>query len=474
MWAELLQILLSILLILIGLHRTILLWESRYRPLSISPDPADNALELESSLPVLIQIPVFNDSDALVGMLPQLPQFNASRFKFEIQILDDSDDGSAPQNRSAVEQLALTGLPIRYIHRDRRKGYKAGALAEGLALSEAQFIAIFDVDFQIPADFLSRTLHHFSDPQIGWVQCRWGFTNRNHNWLTRAQARLLDGHFRVEHRARAAAGRFFNFNGTAGIWRRQAIEDAGGWNGDTIVEDTDLSLRAWNRGWRAVYRDDIVCCGLLPDHFSAFRTQQRRWFAGGMQLSLREITGAGAVDSTKLSLLERFDLSARFFAPLGSIVVVLLTLWAPLRRIFPQFLGPDPWVFKWLGTPHFEGIFLFFACLSLILYYSATGGGLLARLWESLLVLILGTGFALYAAISCCAGLLGQVTTFERTPKARSSTGGRGVTGWEILWAPLLLLLWGGAYQSGAWSVLPLVSMSLVGLLWSFSGKSAS
>ena len=461
MWAELFQVLLTLLLILAGVHRFILLVESRTSANPVIPKP----LTHNDSLPqILIQIPVYNDAAALAAHLPLLHRIDYPLSSLEVQILDDSDDGSSVANGIAVEQVAATGVPIRHLCRQRRRGFKAGALADGLADSAAEFVAVFDVDFQIPADFLLRTLPQFSDSRIGWVQCRWGYTNRNQNRLTRAQARLLDGHFRIAHRARFAAGRFFNFNGTAGIWRRKAIEDAGGWSGETVVEDTDLSLRAWRRGWRAVYRDDIVCDGILPDNFSAFRTQQRRWLAGGMQLCLRQLSRP-----SEGTLMQKFDLSSRFIAPLASLVVVLLTVWASLRRIYPEALGPDPWVFRWLGTPPFEGIFLFFATLSVIAFYSSTGGGKLTRLWESFLVMILGTGFAMFAAVSCCSGLLGHVTTFERTPKERSSRGGRRYTVWEISLAPVLLMLLVGAVDAGAWSVVPLVSMGLAGLVWSFS-----
>ena len=459
MWAELFQVLLVLLLLVAGIHRFFLLFQSILAEDPAIPDP----LELTEHLPkVLIQIPVFNDASSLVAQLQRLHRIDYLRSALEIQILDDSDDGTAEGNRIAVEGIADLGVPVVHLCRDRRVGFKAGALSEGLIRSKAEFVAVFDVDFEIPEQFLLKTLAHFQAPRMGWVQCRWGYLNRTQNWLTRAQARLLDGHFRIEHRARSSARRFFNFNGTAGIWRRRAIEEAGGWSGETVVEDTDLSLRAWQGGWQGIYRDDIVCRGLLPDSFSAFRTQQRRWLAGGMQLMLKPENWDLAADP-----VERFDLAGRFLAPLTSLVVVLLTLWAPLRRIFADQLGPDPWVFRWLGTATFDGLFLFFALVSVVLFYASTGGGRMTRWWESILVLFLGTGFAFFSAISCCAGILGQVTIFERTPKDGGASGGRSMTGLERVMIPILVLLVWGVLEVGAWSVLPLVLMSLVGLLWS-------
>lgn len=463
MWAELLQILLVLLLILSGIHRFMLWVESGLAGDPETPEP----FQPDSYLPeILVQIPVYNDAHALQSQLDCLRRIEYPRSKLQIQILDDSDDGSARENANRIGELAREGIPVSVIRRDQRSGYKAGALAAGLVLSEAEFVAIFDADFQIPERFLLQTLPHFDDPAVGWVQCRWGYTNRDKNFLTRAQARLLDGHFRIEHRARSHGGRFFNFNGTAGLWRRKTIDTSGGWSGRTVVEDTDLSMRAWNQGWRGVYRDDIVCHGLLPESFSAFRTQQRRWLAGGMQLLLTP-----AIERTEGSFLTRFDFNARAIAPLVSVVVVALTVLAPLRRIFPEDLGPAPWVFRVLGTPLFESFFIASAFIGVLVYYASTGGGRFSRWMESLLVLLLGTGFSFYGCVCCCAGILGQITVFERTPKSLAARGGRSITLWEWGALPLLVWLTAEVMLKGAWSALPLVTMSLVGLVWSFLGS---
>ena len=473
MWAELFQILLVSLLVLSGIHRFMLWLGSGLVWNSESPAASS---ENEICLPgkdcstdqfhrVLIQIPVFNDAHALQSRLDCLKGLDYPRSLFQVQILDDSDDGSAEVNAALVEALVAEGVPITVIHREERTGFKAGALAHGMSFSDAEFVAIFDADFQIPEHFLSQTIPHFEDSRVGWVQCRWGFANRNRNFLTRAQARLLDGHFRIEHQARSHGGRFFNFNGTAGIWRRTAIKAAGGWSGKTVVEDTDLSLRAWDQGWKGIYRDDIVCDGWLPESFSAFRTQQRRWLAGGVDLFLKRKS-----DLSGKPFLTRFDFSARGLAPLVSVVVVLLAIWAPLRRIFPDQLGPEPWVFRSLGTPAFEWVFFSFAFIGVLVYYASTGGGRYSRWLESFLVLLLGTGFAFYASLCCFEGILGRVSVFERTPKTAGATGGRNVTLLEWAVFPLTAWLIVEVVLIGAWSVLPLISMSFVGLLWSLVG----
>ena len=473
MWAELFQILLVLLLVFSGIHRFMLwlgsgfVWHSDSATTSSTSvsSPQKQQCSMEMFPRVLIQIPVFNDAHALQSRLDCLKSLDYPRSLLQIQILDDSDDGSANENAALVEALVSEGVPVTVIRREERTGFKAGALAHGMSVSDAEFVAIFDADFQIPEHFLSQTLPHFEDSSVGWVQCRWGFANRNSNFLTRAQARLLDGHFRIEHQARSRGGRFFNFNGTAGIWRRAAIEAAGGWNGKTVVEDTDLSMRAWDQGWKGVYRDDIVCDGWLPENFSAFRTQQRRWLAGGMDLFFKRKR-----DHSGKPFLTRFDFSARGFAPLVSVVVVLLAIWASLRRIFPDQLGPEPWVFRSLGTPVFEWLFFSFAFVGVLVYYASTGGGRYSRWLESFLVLLLGTGFAFYASLCCFDGILGRVSEFERTPKTNRATGGRSATLWE--WAVFILTAWLIVEVAwiGAWSVLPLISMSFVGLLWSLLG----
>ncbi len=464
--AELFQFVLMLLLCLAGLPRFILWIESHRlgeRVLRPSEDPASQGLLQDAVPTVLIQIPVYNDAEALRSQLSNLTQIDWPRESLEIQILDDSNDGSGGLIQGWVSELRSEGVPVTCLQRTHRKGFKAGALASGLRQSHAPFVAIFDADFQIPADFLRRTIPAFEDSSTGLVQCRWGFSNREENMLTRVQARLLDAHFHIEHRARSRAGRFFNFNGTAGVWRRAAITEAGGWSDDTVVEDTDLSLRAWRCGWKFIYRDDVICEGHLPTNFRAFRTQQRRWTAGAMQLFQKEKSRA-----RHSSLWADLDIQSRFLTTLACFALVLLTMCAPLRRIYPELLGSDPRWWPLVSTPIVEIPFLFFAVLFVVFYYGSTGGRWQQRVVESFFILILGTGMAFYTCGSLLEGLLGRVSTFERTPKSAVSSGGRSPTGWEYLYFLVITGLFLSALQEGFISVLPLLGMTMVGLLWSF------
>jgi cellulose synthase/poly-beta-1,6-N-acetylglucosamine synthase-like glycosyltransferase len=201
----------------------------------------------------------------------------------EIQVLDDSTDETRNIADKAVRRWAAEGVDIKYIHRADRGGYKAGALEAGLKTARGEFIAIFDADFSPTSDFLTRLMPYFTDAGVGMVQARWGHINRDYSLLTRIQAILLDGHFVLEHGGRNRAGRFFNFNGTAGVWRRQAIDDAGGWQHDTLTEDLDLSYRAQLRGWRFVFVPEMIAPAEVPVEMNAFKSQQHRWAKGSIQ-----------------------------------------------------------------------------------------------------------------------------------------------------------------------------------------------
>ena len=201
----------------------------------------------------------------------------------EIQVLDDSTDETRSIAEMAVRRFAAEGIDIKYFHRTDRRGYKAGALEAGLKVARGEFIAIFDADFIPTADFLTRLMPHFGDAKVGMVQARWGHINQDYSLLTKIQSILLDGHFVLEHGGRNRSGRFFNFNGTAGIWRRAAIDDAGGWQHDTLTEDLDLSYRAQLRGWRFVFLSDVIAPAEVPVEMNGFKSQQHRWAKGSIQ-----------------------------------------------------------------------------------------------------------------------------------------------------------------------------------------------
>src|SRR5688572_19030367 len=237
-----------------------------------------------ATLPVVtVQLPIYNEMYVADRLIDAVCELDYPRERLEIQVLDDSTDETRIVAERAVQRNAARGIDITYIHRTDRTGYKAGALEAGMKVAKGDFIAIFDADFMPTADFLQRTVPYFGDPQIAMVQARWGHINQDYSLLTKAQSILLDGHFVLEHGSRNRANLFFNFNGTAGIWRRTAIEDAGGWQHDTLTEDLDLSYRAQLRGWRFVFLQDLVAPAEVPVEMNSFKSQQHRWAKGSIQ-----------------------------------------------------------------------------------------------------------------------------------------------------------------------------------------------
>jgi cellulose synthase/poly-beta-1,6-N-acetylglucosamine synthase-like glycosyltransferase len=236
---------------------------------------------------VTVQLPIFNERYVIERLVEAVSRFDYPRELLDVQVLDDSTDETSEVANACVERHAAQGMPIVYIHRTNRQGYKAGALENGLKTSQGEYIAIFDADFIPEPDFLRRTIPYFVDPangpKIGMVQTRWTYLNRDYSLLTQVETILLDGHFVVEHGARSRRGTFFNFNGTAGVWRRRAIEEAGGWEHDTLTEDTDLSYRAQLKGWKFLYLPQIECASELPVDMNGFKAQQARWAKGLMQ-----------------------------------------------------------------------------------------------------------------------------------------------------------------------------------------------
>src|SRR5258708_7452178 len=239
-------------------------------------------------LPVVtIQLPLYNEMYVADRLIEAVCRIDYPRELLEIQVLDDSIDETRAIAERAVRRFSAQGVDIKYFHRDDRTGYKAGALEAGLKVARGEFVGIFDADFIPTADFLTRLIPHFGDPKVGMVQARWGHINQDYSLLTKIQAILLDGHFILEHGGRNRGGRFFNFNGTAGVWRRTAIDDAGGWQHDTLTEDLDLSYRAQLRGWQFVFVPSLIAPAEVPVEMNAFKSQQHRWAKGAIQTCAR-------------------------------------------------------------------------------------------------------------------------------------------------------------------------------------------
>src|SRR4029450_1645930 len=239
-------------------------------------------------LPVVtVQLPIYNEMYVADRLIEAVCRLDYPAQRPEIQVLDDSTDETCEIAELAVRRHAAHGIDIKYFHRTDRTGFKAGALEAGLKVARGSYIGIFDADFLPGADFLHRLLPHFADPKVGMVQARWGHINQDYSLLTKIQSILLDGHFVLEHGARNRAGRFFNFNGTAGMWRRDAIEDAGGWQHDTLTADLELRYPSHVRGWRFVFLPDVVAPAEVPVEMNSFKSQQHRWAKGSIQTCLK-------------------------------------------------------------------------------------------------------------------------------------------------------------------------------------------
>ena len=245
------------------------------------------SLILDGEPLVCVQVPIYNERYVAERVLDAVSALDWPAGRLEVQVLDDSDDDTTSIIARRAARWRGDGIRVTHVRRGTRTGFKAGALAFGLKLTEAPFIAIFDADFVPPRDFLRRTIGVFEDPSIGFAQARWGHLDEGYSWFTRIQALAIDFHFLVEQAVRSANGYFTNFTGTAGIWRRSAIEDSGGWSADTLTEDLDLSYRAQLRGWRAAYLEDLVVPEELPVSIDAYRRQQSRWATGSFQSAFK-------------------------------------------------------------------------------------------------------------------------------------------------------------------------------------------
>ncbi len=274
---------------------------------------------------VTVQLPIYNEMYVADRLIDAVCAIDYPRELLEIQVLDDSTDETTSVAERAVRRNAANGIDITYIHRTDRTGYKAGALEAGLKVAKGEFVAIFDADFIPTADFLLRTVPFFVDEKIALVQARWGHINQDYSLLTKVQSILLDAHFVLEHGARHRAGHFFNFNGTAGIWRRTAITDAGGWQHDTLTEDLDLSYRAQLRGWNFVFLPDLVAPAEVPVEMNSFKSQQHRWAKGSIQTCrklLPTILRSNLPFAIKAEAF--FHLTANFNYPLMCVLSVLM------------------------------------------------------------------------------------------------------------------------------------------------------
>jgi cellulose synthase/poly-beta-1,6-N-acetylglucosamine synthase-like glycosyltransferase len=345
-------------------------------------------------------LPLYNERYVAERAIRALAALEYPQGLLEIQVLDDSSDDTSSLVAQVVRELRGRGIQIRHVRRRVRTGYKAGALADGLAEASGDLVAIFDADFVPNPDFLQRVVGEFEQPDVGLVQARWSHINEKHSLLTRTQALQLDAHFTLEHGVRAAKGFFFNFNGTAGVWRKQAIHDAGGWQADTLTEDLDLSYRAQLCGWRFVYRDDVAVPAELPVEIAGYRQQQQRWAQGGAQSArkllptiLRAPIPKGVKREATWHLLTHFAYPLLAFVTLAGLAVGL-TADSLAARFAMGSLG------------YFYGVTA-----------KARGGNWGRRLWLVPAIMILGAGIALSQTLAVLRGISGRRSPFRRTPK---------------------------------------------------------
>lgn len=304
----------------------------------LDPDGAPPPIP-DATLPlVTVQLPVYNELYVSERVIQAVADLDYPIDRLQVQVLDDSTDETSIIVANAVRQAAARGVNIEHLQRDNRVGYKAGALAEGMQTATGEFIAVFDADFVPPADFLRRALPRFDAANVAFVQARWGHINRDYSWLTRLQALAIDGHFLVEQSGRGQAGYWFNFNGTAGVWRAAAIEDAGGWQADTLTEDLDLSYRAHLRGWRARFVESLVVPAEIPAQLTGFRRQQHRWARGSLECAYRLLP---QVWRAPVSFMTRVQASLHLGAYFIQLLLMVLLLIYPLVVLasmeYPQF-----------------------------------------------------------------------------------------------------------------------------------------
>jgi cellulose synthase/poly-beta-1,6-N-acetylglucosamine synthase-like glycosyltransferase len=376
------------------------------------PTPSGHYSEAE--LPTItVQLPLFNELYVVDRLLTAVTAIDYPREKLEIQVLDDSTDETVRVAEAVVAKYAAQGFDIHYIHRGDRTGFKAGALENGNKFAKGELLAIFDADFVPKPDCLRKLVDFFTDPMVGCAQMRWSHINGDYNLLTRLQTIMLDGHFVVEQTTRNRTGGFFNFNGTAGIWRRKAIELSGGWQHDTLTEDTDLSFRAQLMGWKFVYLLDEEAPAEIPVEINAFKAQQRRWAKGVMQVGIKlypRIWLAPLPFRVKLEM---------FFRLTGNISYPLMIVASFLQ--FPLLLVRYNQPFYHLMVLDLP--LLFFSSISVVLFYGSAVWYLdrkrAPRLLHLPLVMGLGIGLAFSNARAVLEALLGVKSEFVRTPKYR-------------------------------------------------------
>ncbi|MGE5942717.1 MAG: cellulose synthase family protein [Flavobacteriales bacterium] len=365
---------------------------------------------------ITIQLPVYNEMYVMERLLDNIAKIDYPHDKLEIQVLDDSTDETVETTRKHVESLSVNGLDIKHITRVDRSGFKAGALKEGLKIAKGEFIAIFDADFLPQENWLKRTIPYFKDKSIGVVQTRWSHINRDYSILTKIQAFALDAHFTLEQVGRNSKGHFINFNGTAGVWRKTCIIDAGNWEGDTLTEDLDLSYRAQLKNWKFKYLEDVETPAELPVVISAARSQQFRWNKGGAEnfkkMLGRVLRSKNISPKTKLHGVLHLLNSTMF---LNILIVAILSI--PMLYIKNQYAHLKPYFY--VMSFFVLSTVIFFICYW-IMYKRIHGAGIknfISYIGMFFVFFTIAMGFSLHNSIAVLEGHFGKKSEFVRTPK---------------------------------------------------------
>ncbi|MCL2822763.1 MAG: glycosyltransferase [Polyangiaceae bacterium] len=455
----------AVLLVLCGygLHRSHLVylyWRNRDR-IPLLREGGKNPVSHADAPFVTIQLPLYNEATVVARILRAVAKMDYPRDRFEIQILDDSTDETKHIVDIEAKNLIDQGVDASVVRRAVRVGYKAGALDAGLNTAKGELVAIFDADFVPQPDFLRSLVGEFRDPSVAMVQARWGHMNRELSLMTRVQALMLDGHHLVENRARFSSGRLFNFSGTGGMWRIKAIQDAGGWQHDTLTEDLDLSYRAQLKGWRFVYREDVVSPSELPEDVSSLRAQQYRWAKGTVQTARKLL---GVVLRSNLSVPQRieavFHLTPHFAYPLMMVLSILLLpalLLSPKTDLLAMAIVDLPLCF---GTTMSLGLFYGMAERS-------QGGSAWTGLRRLPALIALGMGMAPHLTRAVSDGLQSMAGEFVRTPK-KGTVAGRYSTHANLPLAEMALCCVStcsviAALNTGHWIAAPFASLFAFG-----------
>ncbi len=390
-----------------GLHRYIMVFlYHKYQKRAVAPKS-----RFEELPRVTVQIPAYNEMYVIERVIDAVCAFDYPKDRMDIQVLDDSTDETQRIARASVEKWKNLGTDIHYIHRDDRTGFKAGALENGLRTAKGEFVAVFDADFVPEPDFLQKSIHYFTDPKVGMVQGRWEHLNRGYSFLTKTQAIFLDGHFVLESFTRFMSGRFFNFNGTAGILRIKTIEDAGGWEHDTLTEDLDLSYRAQIKGWKFIFLKDLTVPAELPVEINSFKSQQCRWAKGAMQTCKKALPKILKGDFAPGEKLEAwYHLTGNATYPL--MVVLSLILFPALIVRYNQ---------GWFELLVID-LPLFILSFSSVSAFYVTSQKALHRDWLKRIaylpgLMAVGIGMTIPGAKAVIEGAIGWQTPFVRTPK---------------------------------------------------------